>query len=707
MQVSNTKLSYPKKFTLLARYLRHFPFLSAISILRYSSRIFDYKFYSEISKTKKNIFAGYLYFITKGVWTGNKINQHFESSIYINAFPQSTLKSSFPLLHYLAKSSGSNPVTSFDRRYLGLNPDVMAFKGPLLYHYMKFKSIEHRQLASETEMQNSRYAIKVKLPRSNTQYNLPYTNINVDIIYRKKPSISDTDSFERKTQIQVYSSLKFNSLLDNEEQHLEVKSTVHFNVIKIEIQTGRQLFFDIKWLRDLVMSYSSLEDFDISEFSSAIQFLISSVANRIPNDAELLGSVFPLSICDIWSKEENTQITFSNLNFNEDENRAIVRKKILLVSHEDSYTGAPLYLLQIARYLRAQGIEVQVLCIRAKFKNGVFSNEGFNTFYVEDLSSQDLLVRDWLLNDLGKNLITDFLKKIAPSQIWINSINASCLIELADRLDTTSCLFVHESFGFMSYEYLANEYEVLFHTALEKADLVVFGSDYSKESFSHNGIRSNGVVLSSLKVNDFETEKWSLEMRNSRRLELDIGPDTTVFLSMATFEPRKRITDILNAFENAMPDNSVLILVGHVGDDEYSDHVKKQTHGKSNILVFPVTKEPSYFYSIADVLILASESETYPLVLQEAIHWDLLRIVAKFPGYGASCDERSALMFEVGSIDNLESLIKSSSLLLESTQDIQTFAKLHFLEKQKSYHRSLRSILKNLSLVNINIEDMK
>ena len=707
MQVSNTKFPYPNKFMLLVKYFSHIRLLSAISLLRYSSRIFDYKFYSEISKTKKNVIAGYLYFITKGVWTGNNVNQHFESSVYVNAFPQSTLKSSFPLLHYLAKSSGSNPVTSFDRRYLNLNPDIKAFKGPLLYHYMKFKSIEHQQLAPETEIQNSRYTITVKLPHSNTQYNLPYANIDIEISYRKKPSVSDTDSFERKKQIQVRTSLKFNSRLDNEEQHLEVNSIIHLNVIKIEIKTGHQLFFDIKWLRDLVMTYSSRDDFDISEFSSTLQFLLFSVGNRIPNDAELLGSNFPLSINDIWSNEETRQITFSNYEFYQEEDREIARRRILLVSHEDSYTGAPLYLLQIAKYLRTQGIEVQVLSIRAKYKSGVFSSEGFNTFYLEDLSSQEVLVRDWLLTELGKDLITDFLKNIAPSQIWVNSINASCLIELADRLDTTSCLYVHESFGFMNNDYLDNEYEVMFHTALEKAHLVVFGSDYSKESFNHNGIRSNGIVLSSLKTNDFKTENWSLEMRNSRRLELGIGPDTTVFLSMATFEPRKRITDILNAFENAAPSNSLLILVGQVEDDQYSNRLKIHTRGKSNILVFLVTKEPSYFYSIADVLILASESETYPLVLQEAIHWDLLRIVAKFPGYGASCDERSALMFEVGNIDALESLITSSSTHLQSTQNVKTFAKKDFLEKEESYHQNLKSILKNLSLVNINIEDVK
>lgn len=707
MQVPFANFIVSQKVVILIKNLRRLRPSKIISIIRYGTKIFDIDFYLDSSTSKRNIILGYLYLFTKGIWSGRKINQHFDPHIYVKSFPQSNLKSSFPVLHYLLKSSGVNPITSFDRRYLSLNPDLMAFKGPLLYHFMKFKSIEDRRIAPETEMKNTRYAIKVALPQCASEYKLPFEKIDIEIFHNLKPNVSDTDSFDRKNQIQVCTSLKSTEFDGVETTHLDVASQIESDKIKIVIRANESLYFDIKWLRDLLMIYSTEGEFSNSEFTEALRFLLLSVLNRVPKNAELLGDKFPFSINDIQSDENIGQVTFSDQKFGVDDIRKKVGKKILLVSHEDSYTGAPLYLLQVAKYLRTEGAEVQVLCVRAKFKSGVFSNEGFHTFYVEDLSNQELLVRDWLLSNLGKELISDLLQQIAPFQIWVNSINASCVIELAHNLSMTSCLFVHESFGFVSVDYLANEYEMMFLDALEKANLVVFGSEYSKVSFHHKEIRSNGVVLNSLRMNDFKAEEWSIEIRNTRREELGIDPEGTVFLSMATFEPRKRIDDILKAFQNTKASNARLILVGYVDGDQYSNRIRTQAGGKSEVLVFPVTKDPSYFYSISDVLILASESETYPLVLQEAIHWDLLRIVSKFPGYSSSCDERSALMFEVGNIESLESLISVSSGDLHSRQNIKDFAKLDFLEKEEFYKQDLISIFRNLSLIRVSLEDVK
>jgi glycosyltransferase involved in cell wall biosynthesis len=351
-------------------------------------------------------------------------------------------------------------------------------------------------------------------------------------------------------------------------------------------------------------------------------------------------------------------------------------------------------------------LEVIILCVRAKFKSGVFSSQGFKTVYIEDLSAEELLIRDWLLTDLGKTLVSDLILGLAPDQIWVNSINASCVIDLVDRLNITSCLFVHESFGFMSKNTLANEYEVMFRSSLEKAHLVVFGSEHSKSSFYQNEIRTNGIVLNSLRTNDSSVQNLSLEKRVSRRKEMGINPAAIVFLSMATFELRKRIGDIIDAFENSAPPNSYLILVGYVQEDRHSSHLKKRVDGKSNVLVFPVSKDPSYFYSISDVLVLASQSETYPLVLQEAIHWDLLRIVSKYPGYGASCNEETALMFEVGDLDQLKSLMTKSATHLQSSQLVKKAAKSDFSKKEEFYSDKLISILTNLSIVSVGLEDL-
>ena len=705
----DVSLSYSEKLQLLVRNLSGISLFNVIKILKYGWIIFDFNHYLASSFSKTNKISGFVYFIGKGMWSGTRINQHFEPSDYINSFPQSSLKTSFPFLHYLAKSSGANPITSFDRRYLEFNPDLRDFKGPLLFHFMKFKSAENRYLEDEIVMRGSKSRIKVKLPQGKADYNLPFTNISIEILCTVKPHISDSDSIKRKEQLKVRTTARVADFKQSRNSNLEIRSEVVSNTLHILIESETPLFLDVKWLRDLLMRYASVEDFEITEFANTLHFLLLSVSRRMPGSLELLDDKFAFSLNDFMEFEPESkidQVIFSDYSFDSHQNITILDRKILLVSHEDSYTGAPIYLLQLANYLRNRGFKVDILCVRAKFRSGVFSSQGFKTFYIEDLSTEKLLIREWLLTDLGKTLVSNLILELAPDQTWVNSINASCVIELVDRLDITSCLFVHESFGFMSKDTLANEYEVMFRSSLEKAHLVVFGSEHSKSSFYQNEIRTNGIVVNSLRTNDSSVQNLSLEKRVSRLKELGINPAATVFLSMATFEPRKRIGDIIDAFESSAPPNSYLILVGYVEDDRHSTHLKMRVERKSNILVFPVSKDPSYFYSISDVLVLASQSETYPLVLQEAIHWDLLRIVSKYPGYEASCNEDTALMFEVGNLEQLKSQIIKSSTHFQSTQLVKKAAKSDFSKKEEFYSDELMSILTNLSIVNVGLEDL-
>jgi glycosyltransferase involved in cell wall biosynthesis len=383
--------------------------------------------------------------------------------------------------------------------------------------------------------------------------------------------------------------------------------------------------------------------------------------------------------------------------------QAGAKKVIALVSHEDSFTGAPLYLRQLANYLRSLGHKVIILCLRANYRSGVFSSDGFETIYIEDLSTEEIIQRDWILSELGKKVTRDLLVHLSPDQIWVNSINASCFVELAVDSGITVCLFVHESFGFSSSKFLSNDYEVMFYNALQNAGLVVFGSEYSKASFSRPGLTPNSLVLNSIKTIDPQSSEIDLGVRNSKRTELGISEKAWVFLSMATFESRKRIHDIVSAFKLMQMPEACLILVGQVADSEYSDLIVKQAEESGNIFVFPVTQNPSKFYSISDTLVMASEAETYPLVLQEAIHWNLSRIVARFPGYEASCNEENSYLFNVGDIQHLQALMISSTRSNALGDKRTQLAKLDFLEKSKIYVGHLDRILETLSVVEVSL----
>ena len=140
------------------------------------------------------------------------------------------------------------------------------------------------------------------------------------------------------------------------------------------------------------------------------------------------------------------------------------------------------------------------------------------------------------------------------------------------------CFFVHESYGFNNQNYHVNDYEIIFHSALEKSHLVVFGSEYSKKRFKRNDLYLNGIVLNSIKVTDKSQQLIEPDSSFRVRKELGIEQMARVYLSMANFEPRKRISDIVLAFKEANITESFLILIGSLKGDPYSEKIARECH---------------------------------------------------------------------------------------------------------------------------------
>ncbi len=639
--------------------------------------------------------------------SGYKLSEYLDIESFRNSYPQSGLKATSPFLYYLAKSSGRNPITEFDRRYLQNNEDLIHFRGPLLFHYARYKSKERRILGSRKLDSEKFPEIVVKLPTSSTKnISIPVT-IFLQIEYGSSLYLADSDSLDLQNQILVETTSIKAEFTKDLTQVIGITTKVQSSNVLIEIKSDQNVFLDIKWLRILLRHYHlGGNDFQILEFENALAFLLTSIRNRLPVSFEILGDKFTFSLknfSDLPQDKKISQVTFLDHYFKPRIYEASVKKVMILVSHEDSFTGAPLYLRQLANQLRSQGHEVVVLCLRAKYRGGVFSSDGFKTIYVEDLSTEVIIQRDWILSELGKKIVRDFLLLVSPDQMWVNSLNSSCFVELAVKSDIPVCLFVHESFGFSSSNSLSNDYEVMFYDALQNANLVVFGSEYSKTAFNRPGSTLNPLILNSIKTIDPKFSEIKLEVRNLRRRELGISETAHVFLSMATFESRKRLHDIVSAFKLIQLPEACLILVGQVADSEYSDLVVQQTEESKEIFVFPVTQNPSFFYSISNTLIMASEAETYPLVLQEAIHWNLSRLVARFPGYEASCNEENSHLFDVGDIEHLEALMKSCASSPSFDDKRLQCAKMDFLEKSKVYFQHLDRILETLSVVNVSL----
>jgi SAM-dependent methyltransferase len=98
-------------------------------------------------------------------------------------------------------------------------------------------------------------------------------------------------------------------------------------------------------------------------------------------------------------------------------------------------------------------------------------------------------------------------------------------------------------------------------------------------------------------------------------------------LSMATIEPRKGQTSLAMAFAelaDAHPD-AVLVLIGETGEDWTEAYVSglrefiSRAGLESRVVIAPVTRDPYEWMGVADLLVLASDAESLPLVVLQAM----------------------------------------------------------------------------------------
>ena len=167
--------------------------------------------------------------------------------------------------------------------------------------------------------------------------------------------------------------------------------------------------------------------------------------------------------------------------------------------------------------------------------------------------------------------------------------------------------------------------------SLEASNLVLFGSQKTKEHWEKSHFAINGYTIPTYRSIEVPSAVDSRLLRDTARAKLNLDSNVKVFLCIATFEPRKRVKDIVLAFQRLTDLNTHLILVGSIQSLTHTE-ILKLIKPEDRITIFNSTKDLSDFYAAADCFVFASEEETMPLVLQEAALHNLPRIVSTYPG---------------------------------------------------------------------------
>jgi glycosyltransferase involved in cell wall biosynthesis len=156
----------------------------------------------------------------------------------------------------------------------------------------------------------------------------------------------------------------------------------------------------------------------------------------------------------------------------------------------------------------------------------------------------------------------------------------------------------------------------------------------NKLFYEHYGVDNRKLVFSPYTIDNtrFKAGKSQFD-REKERLNLGINSDDYVILFTGKFIPRKRPMDLIKAFHSLSIINKKLLLVGDgILRDEMKKYIEINEISVVHIIGFINQMELPKFYSIGDVLVLCSESETWGLSVNEAMACGLPIIVSDAVG---------------------------------------------------------------------------
>jgi D-inositol-3-phosphate glycosyltransferase len=115
--------------------------------------------------------------------------------------------------------------------------------------------------------------------------------------------------------------------------------------------------------------------------------------------------------------------------------------------------------------------------------------------------------------------------------------------------------------------------------------------------------------------------------RDAERRRLGIPAEAEVLICLGTVEPRKRQVPLAQAFETIAGEHphARLAIVG-AREDEYSElleHVAETGRAKEQIEVIPMTSEVQRWLCVSDLMVCASDIESLPRTVVEAMAWEM------------------------------------------------------------------------------------
>lgn len=312
--------------------------------------------------------------------------------------------------------------------------------------------------------------------------------------------------------------------------------------------------------------------------------------------------------------------------------------KILFITPHLSTGGGPQYLLKKIVELKD---DHDVYCVEYDDVTG-------GVFVVQRNRVKEILNTKLITLGDNKHELINHIKNINPDIIHFEELpEYFCDVNVAEKIYVSN----------RSYKIIETSHDSSFDINTKQffPDRFAFVSIYQKKMFAPLKIESDVV--------EYPIEYKTKSDRIGSLQALGLDPNLTHFVNVGLFTPRKNQAEIIE-YARRLTDQSVQFhFVGNQADNfkHYWEPLMKNL--PSNCKIWGERKDVDSFYNAMDVFIFTSkgtvrDKETSPLVIREAIGWNIQSLLYNLPVYCGMYDKYTNLNWLTPDFESNLKLIK-------------------------------------------------
>ena len=303
--------------------------------------------------------------------------------------------------------------------------------------------------------------------------------------------------------------------------------------------------------------------------------------------------------------------------------------RVLVVTHNLNFEGAPWFIFELARYLAGQpATSVRVVSPQAGPMQEVFAAAGLPVDVIDVGPA------------LGAASAPEFHSRLAAAAaalpwdttdlVIANTMVSFWAVHAAHRAGKSALLYVHESTPIRSFfqPIVSPALFPVIADAFRLARRVVFTADSSRQVFAQLGDRGNFALLPSWveagRVDEFAARHTPADLRRKHGLD----PDAVLVVNIGSVCERKGQHVFIEAIDLLKrelpvlhPGRKIQFLMVGARTGLYLDTLREEIGrlGLAELARFvPETGEIFDFYRLADIFVCTSFEESFPRVLLEA-----------------------------------------------------------------------------------------